>query len=120
MKQPPYSYAEAKSICEEYQYLAGHIFERGSNDVIDQVVMAPFDHFKKNRFIMIYMMLNDAKAALEMDYTGLQYDVIVISGSINDKGLRHLDLHSWVGANEQNAEIAHSVQTGNAQSVSLG
>ncbi len=100
MKQPPYSYAEAKKICEEFQSLTGQAYCNSGNAVIDLVAMAPFDHFRKNRFIMIYLMLNDAKAALEMDYTGLQYDVIVMSGSISEKGLQHQDLYSWLNANE--------------------
>jgi hypothetical protein len=115
MKQPPYSYAEAKDICERFQHLKGQAFNKNGNGLVDLVVVSPFDHFKKNRFIMIYLMLNDAKAALELDYTGLQYDIMLISGSISDKGMEHRDLNSWLAEHEEYAEFEFSSPDPNMQ-----
>lgn len=98
MVHPPFSYALAQKICENYQSLVGAPYEEGSTAVIDAVIVSPYDSASKSRFIMLYLVLNDAVDALTSDCSTNEYDVLVISGSINDnrlqyKSIRHrLDL----------------------------
>ncbi len=66
--------------------------------MIDAVIVSPFDSINKSRFIMLYLVLNDAVEALTSDCCSNEYDVLILSGSINDnrlqyKSIRHrLDL----------------------------
>jgi hypothetical protein len=98
MVSPPFSFAVAQNICENYQSLIGSPYEEGSSAIIDAVIVSPFDNINKSRFIMLYLVLNDAIEALSSDSTTDQYDVLVLSGSIHDnrlqyKSIRHtLDL----------------------------
>jgi hypothetical protein len=98
MVSPPFSFALAQNICENYQSLIGSPYEEGSNAVIDAVIVSPYDSTNKSRFIMLYLVLNDAVEALTSDSNTDQYDVLVLSGSIHDnrlqyKSIRHrLDL----------------------------
>ncbi len=98
MVSPPFSYALAKKICENYQSLVGSQYEDGSTAIIDAVIVSPYDSVSKSRFIMLYLVLNDAEDALTSDSSTSEYDVLVLSGSINDnrlqyKSIRHrLDL----------------------------
>jgi hypothetical protein len=99
MKQPPYSYHEAKSLSGEYQNLIGLSYDATANKAIDMVVVTPYDQNSKNRFLMLFLMLNDADAALSLDYSGSQYDVMVISGSASTNSMVHTSLHDWHFAN---------------------
>jgi hypothetical protein len=98
MFSPPFSYTLAQNICDNYQSLVGSPYEVGSSAVIDAVIVSPFDTASKSRFIMLYLVLNDAVDALASDRSSNEYDVLVLSGSINDnrlqyKSIRHrLDL----------------------------
>lgn len=98
MVSPPFSFALAQKICENYQSLIGSPYEEGSNAMIDAVIVSPHDSISKSRFIMLYLVLNDAIEALTSDSDTDQYDVLVLSGSIHDnrlqyKSIRHtLDL----------------------------
>lgn len=100
MKHPPYSFAEANELCEEFQYIKGNNYNESASSTISAVVVTPFDPVSKNRFVMLFLMLNDAKTVLSMDYAGAQYDVIVISGSIADNNFQYTNLLSWLKDNE--------------------
>lgn len=95
MKQPPYSYHEAKSLSGEHQHIIGLNYDANTNAAIDMVVVAPYDQNSKNRFLMLFLMLNDADSALSLDYSGNQYDVMVISGSANSNGMLQTSLYDW-------------------------
>lgn len=99
MKQPPYSYHEAKSLSGEYQHIIGLSYDANTGAAVDMVVVAPYDQNSKNRFLMLFLMLNDADSALSLDYSGSQYDVMVISGSANANGMLHTSLYDWHHAN---------------------
>jgi hypothetical protein len=101
MKLPPYTLQEAKDLCAEYQLVTGMPFEEGNNATIDMVIVTPYDQNSTNRFLMLYLMLNDANAALSLDYSGNQYDVIVVSGSATTTGLQQTSLCIWHKANEK-------------------
>lgn len=98
MVSPPFSFALAQNICENYQSLVGSPYEEGSSAMIDAVIVSPFDSINKSRFIMLYLVLNDAVEALTSDCCSNEYDVLILSGSIHDnrlqyKSIRHrLDL----------------------------
>lgn len=94
MKQAPYTYLEAKSLSGENQQIIGLSYDNG-DAVVDTVVVTPYDQNSKNRFLMLYLMLNDADAALSLDYSGTQYDVMVISGSANANGMQQTSLYNW-------------------------
>ncbi len=100
MKHPPYSFAEANELCEEFQYIKGHNYNQSSSTSVSAVVVTPFEQVSKNRFVMLFLMLNDAKTVLSMDYAGAQYDVIVVSGSIVENNFQYTNLYSWIKENE--------------------
>ena len=95
MKHPPYNYQEAKELSGEYQHIIGLSYDRKQTAVVDMVVVAPHDQNSRNRFLMLYLMLNDADAALSLDYSGSQYDVMVISGSANATSMQQCSLCDW-------------------------
>ena len=101
MKLPPYTLQEAKNLCAGYQSITGMPFDDEGNNTIDMVIVTPYDQNSKNRFLMLYLMLNDANAALSLDYSGNQYDVIVVSGSATAIGMQQKSLCMWHKANEQ-------------------
>ncbi len=100
MKQPPFSLIEAQAICKEYQSLIGHRFSSDSNATIDCIAVSPFDQFNKNRFLVYYLLFDDAKIALSQDYHGLLYDVIIIAGAKGEHDMLHADIHSWLQINK--------------------
>lgn len=99
MKQPPYSFNEARKLCQDAQYLAGNIYSRDYEAVIDAIVVAPYEQVSKNRFLMLYLMLDDAEMALSGDYAGNLFDVLVMTGSLGDGGMQHQSLHIWLEVN---------------------
>jgi hypothetical protein len=100
MKHPPYSFVEANELCEEFQFIKGYNYHESTSTKVSAVVVTPFDHVSKNRFVMLFLMLNDAKTVLSMDYAGAQYDVIVVTGSIAENNFQYTNLHSWIRENE--------------------
>jgi tryptophanase len=100
MKSAPYNLSEAEKLCTQYQYLVGKPFGRDSNAIISCVAIAPFDQNSKNRFTIFYLLFDDAETALQHEYKGLLYDVIVIASSPTDKNDLHQDdIYTWVSKN---------------------
>jgi hypothetical protein len=99
MKTAPHSFEEASKLCNEFQYLLGQSFGDGSNNAISCVAISPFDQMNKKRFIMYYLLFNDAEMALQQDYKGLLFDVMVISVSTDGQQMLHEDLHTWLCKN---------------------
>lgn len=112
MKNPPYSLSEAQHICKQYKHLEGQQYGPGGG-IIDNVVIAPFDHASKKRFIIYYLLFNDADMALTHEYKGLLYDVIVISGAGNEHQLAYEDVATWL--NKTNADSLCSRQAANVK-----
>jgi len=106
MKKSPYTLSEAGKICAEFQYLIGQPFEQDNLSTIDCVAIAPFDQVSKSRFIIYYLLFEDADMALTNEYKGLLYDVIVISGSAEKKELHHEDIYTWITKNKSLNEPA--------------
>jgi len=100
MKSAPYTLPEAEKLCTQYQYLVGKPFDKDSDAVISCVAIAPFDQNSKNRFTIFYLLFDDAETALQHEYKGLLYDVIVIASSPNDRNDLHQDdIYTWVSKN---------------------
>ncbi len=100
MKKPPYSLSEAENICKEFQSLAGQRFNAETDATIDCITVSPFDQINKNRFIIYYLLFDDAQIALQQDYQGLLFDVIAIAGSKEGQEMLHEDLHTWLTRNK--------------------
>src|ERR1700733_7478732 len=110
MKKAPYTFHEAANLSEQFKHIIGKSFAPGSSFTIQCVAIAPFDQFNKNRFLNFYFLLNDEKSALDIDYKGLLYDVLIIGRSITEEfDFVQEDIGSWLSANQcfalQNAEI---------------
>jgi hypothetical protein len=101
MKLPPYTLKEAKELCVEYQHIVGLPFNDTCHGNVDMVLVTPYDQNSKNRFLMIYLMLNDANAALSLDYSGNNYDVLVIAGSAASIGMQQMSLCAWLQAHDK-------------------
>ena len=100
MKQAPYTLPEAEKLCTQFQYLIGKPFSKDSDAIISCVAIAPFDQNSKNRFTIFYLLFDDAETALQHEYKGLLYDVIVIASSPQDRNELHQDdIHAWVSNN---------------------
>jgi len=100
MKSAPYTLPEAEKLCTQYQYLVGKPFGKDSDATISCVAIAPFDQNSKNRFTIFYLLFDDAETALQHEYKGLLYDVIVIASSPQDRNELHQDdIHTWVSKN---------------------
>jgi hypothetical protein len=108
MKLPPYTFSEARTLKEKHQHIIGLSYDADEKSAVDMVVVAPYEPASRNRFLMLFLMLNDAEAALSLDYNGNQYDVIVISGSADANGMQHRNLHNWLIAQEQVMEAQTS------------
>jgi len=123
MKQAPYSLNEAQKICEQYQFLVGQAFdpEMPINSTIECVTIAPFDQINKRRFIIYYLLFNDAQSALTHEYKGLLYDILVIARSTeNDNDLLQENLHVWLAKNSlstsQTSKKEDNISIGGKQS----
>ena len=100
MKQPPYSLSEAEEFCKEFQHLTGQRFDAEINASIDCVAVAPFDQVNKNRFIIYYLLFDDANIALQQDYNGLLFDVLIIAGAKEGQEMLHESLSEWLAKNK--------------------
>ena len=110
MKQAPYSLEEAIQICGEYNYLTGQAFDPSMpiNSTIDCVAVVPFDNVNKRRFLIYYLLFNDAQSALNHEYKGQVYDVLVIARSTEDENdMLHESLHTWL---DKNRNLIHIQQ----------
>lgn len=106
MIHPPFTYDDAHKICEQYQFYVGTTYEEHSDALIDAVVVSPYDAANKSRFIMLYLVLNDASAALST-CASTEYDVLLISGSITDNRLQYQSIrHKIENRQERQEELA--------------
>lgn len=96
MNKAPYSLVEAKHLYDQYQYLVGLPFDVNGTDLIACVTVSPSEENSKNRFIIFYLLYNDADMALQSEPDNMLYDVIVMTGSCQDEELRHKDLYTWL------------------------
>ena len=99
MKKAPYSLTEAQKVCEDFQCLTGKLFDKDITSDIDCVVITPYDEANKKRFFLYYMLFDDADIALNHEYNGSFYDVVVIAGAKDEYGLLQQDLYSWLAKN---------------------
>ena len=116
MKDAPYTLPEAEKLCTQFQYLVGKPFSKGSDAVISCVAIAPFDQNSKNRFTIFYLLFDDAETALQHEYKGLLYDVLVIASPPQDRNdLLQEDIYTWVSKNlnagDLKADISKVKQT---------
>ena len=112
MKQAPYTLQEAEQLCKEYQYLVGQKFSSDSNLVIECVTITPFDEINKKRFLILYFLFNNAESALNQEYKGFLFDVIVIGRSLEDEHeLLQEDLAVWLTENKSNLAAMKKSQT---------
>jgi len=100
MNTPPYSLSEAKNICADYQYLIGQQYDQSGSATVDCIAVAPFDQLSKSRFIIYYLLFEDAEMALTNEYKGLLFDVVVIAGSTEKRELKHEDIFTWLSKNK--------------------
>ncbi len=102
MKHIPYTLNDAKQLCNELQHIVGMTFDPALPEmgVIECVAVPPFDLSNKKQFLLYYLLSDDAEKALETEYHGLIYDVIVIARSseiLSD--LMQYDLDTWLAKN---------------------
>ncbi len=111
MKNAPYTLKEARKLCEEYEHLVGQPFSKDNDAVVECVIIAPFDEASRKRFLIFYFLFNNAEQALNTEYKGLLFDVLVIGRSTSDKhDLQQCDLHGWLIdnlANIKKSEVAY-------------
>ena len=106
MKKAPYTLPEAEKLCTQYQHLVGKPFNKDNNAIISCVAIAPFDQNSKNRFTIFYLLFDDAETALQHEYKGLLYDVIVIASAPQDRNELHQDdIYTWVTKNMAPADL---------------
>jgi len=99
----PYSLREAEAICGELQHLVGS-FSEHMRARIENVVVSPYDQHNKQRFFMYYHLLHgDASAALQHEYKGLLFDVVVVAR--DEHGQYHFeDAHPVFSSCDSRAE----------------
>lgn len=119
MKTAPYSLIEAKQICTDFQYLAGQSFGDNNGTPISCIAISPFDQMNKKRFIMYYLLFNDAEMALEQDFKGMLFDVLVMAPTL-DGQLFHEDLSTWLSKNKPYFEFERETINVNLVNVSQG
>lgn len=97
--QAPYSLEEAEVLCQEFQCLIGKAFEAGKELIIKDLVVAPYSQTSKMRFLMCYVLFDDPRTALEYDYAGSRYEVLVLAGTPGQEDMFHEPLDIWLGKN---------------------
>jgi hypothetical protein len=107
MKRAPYTLAEAEKICAEYQYLVGESYATGGDLKIECITTTPFDEVSKERFLILYFLLNNAEGAKANEYNGLLFDVLIIGRSATDQHeLQQEDICSWLMKNKNLNPVA--------------
>lgn len=117
MKRPPYTYTEAKFACEEFHYLIGKDYDH-TDCTIDSIMIVPFAPADRSRFFMLYLMLDDAEQALNLDYGGPLYGVAVVSGSVHAKGMQHCELYDWLTQNGYTGNVVRNAAEDYSDAVS--
>jgi len=99
MLRIPYTFDQAKSLCDKLQSFVGYCFDLHSPEVcnIECIAVSPFDCANKKIFLLNYLLTEDAEKSLKEDYKGLLYDVIIITRSVhNNLELVHEDVVTWM------------------------
>lgn len=102
MKHTPFILNDAKQLCIDLQHLKGMVFDPALPEMgsIECVAVAPFDLQNKKQFLLYYLLCDDAEKALENEYHGLLYDVVVIARSEQIKtDLMQYDIYTWLEKN---------------------
>ena len=87
---------EAEEICERYQYLIGLPFGKRQSNVIECVVVTPYEDSQLYIFLLNYRECRDAHQALRL-YNGDKFDVMVMSTLVSDKiQIFQKDLRSYL------------------------
>lgn len=96
MKKPPYSHKEAAQLCADFQHLVGERYNDTEDAMIECVAIVPFDENNKKKFIVYYHLLNDATIALNHEYKGLLFDVMVLATYPQKCDLLYKELDAWL------------------------
>jgi hypothetical protein len=96
MKKPPYAHQEAAQLCADFQHLVGERYCNTDDATIECVAIVPFDESNKKKFIVYYHLLNDATTALQHEYKGLLFDVMVLATYPQKCDLLYKELHVWL------------------------
>ena len=107
MKHIPYALNDARQLCNKLQHIVGMTFDPELPEMgpIECVAVSPFDQNNKKRFLLFYLLTEDAEKALEAEYLGLLYDVIVIARSSEIMtDLMQYDLETWASKNSLSLE----------------
>ena len=102
MKHTPFALNEAKLLCSYLQHIIGLKFDPSIPEMgeIECVAVAPFDLNNKKQFLLYYLLCDDAHKALEEEYHGLLYDVVVIARSTEiHTDLMQYDIFTWLEKN---------------------
>lgn len=102
MKHTPFTLGEARKLCNEIQHITGQRFDPATPEIgnIECVAVAPFDLQNKKQFLLYYLLTDDANKALEEEYHGLLYDVIVIARSEDiHTDIVQYDIYTWLEKN---------------------
>lgn len=107
MKHIPYGLNDARQLCNKLQHIIGMTFDPELPEMgpVECVAVSPFDQNNKKRFLLFYLLTDDAEKALEAEYLGLLYDVIVIARSseiLTD--IMQYDLETWTSKNSLSLE----------------
>lgn len=102
MIKAPYSLSQATMISKDHQHLLGERFSTSGDLRIECVTITPFDEINKERFLILYFLLNNAERALANEYDGANYNVLVIGRSVSDPHeLQQEDLQTWLIRNNR-------------------
>lgn len=77
MKHNALSLDEAHHLCQCYGELAKRVIGNYERDVLEQIVVAPYDKLNKHLFLEIYKETHCPMKSLEF-YKGTAYDVLAI------------------------------------------
>jgi hypothetical protein len=102
MKKAPYNFKEAVQLCTDFKHLVGERFQKDDHAMIDEIAVVPFDELNKKKFIVFYHLINDAVTALNHEYRGLLFDVMVLATYPDKCDLLYKELHDWTIENTVN------------------
>jgi hypothetical protein len=112
MQRLPLTLDQAKQITQQCAPLIGRLFNsQDPTSNITDIVISPFDQANKKRFLLYYLLNNDAEKALHQEYRGLLFDVLVL-GSTSEDDLVYENIESWLRQNDLTlADIANLSKT---------
>lgn len=97
MREPLLSYAEAKAICCDHQYLVGHAFTTEPTDfsIIECVAIVPHDEVNKWIFANYYMQGMQPGTDGGFEHYPY-YDVIVLARYKSGDSILYADLQNYL------------------------